>query len=367
MYGYGGDNMREFIVKIKPLTPIWTGDENRECKTLRETGMLGSLRWWYEALVRGLGGSACDSTSDNRCPDKDGNHCDVCELFGCMGWARKFRLEIESINLAVIPKNLKIKIGTRKKRVIRKREKYLIREVEGLMADGDIILKFMPLREISQNEWALLNKILQIIADYSALGAKTSQGSGVIKIAENNLPYKDENPKKSELKGKGNKINSPNLANFFFYKFHIKFKKGISNLIDKEVFWTHQSDHYGFIDNWENWKKLWSDYHFLPIAFHIRDAIRQVEDDKNKRHEIFGELGKGSKIFVSHCYKVDDTTVEVRVWGYDVEKSIKHKIKKELENKLKEKLFSKEEYKESLESCTLTEEKTGKEILGVVR
>ena len=346
--------MREFIVKIKPLTPIWTGNENMECKTLRETGILGSLRWWYEALIRGLGGSACDPTSDNRCPDKDGNHCDACELFGCTGWARKFRLVVE-FNTTVP----EVWVGTRKK----KGNKYLKRNVAGLMADGAIILKFIPLREISPNEWALLNKTLDIIAKYGALGARTSQGNGVIEITENNLPYKDKNPEKSELTGIGKKAVSPNLANFLFYKFHIKFNEEISNLINKKVFWTHQQDHHRFQDNWGDWRKVWNCYHFLPIAFHIRDAIRRMENDKNKRHEIFGESGKGSKIFVSHGYKVNDTTVEVRVWGYDVEDSIKNKIKEELKDKLKEKLFSREEYKKSLESCDLIKEKTGEEIL----
>ncbi len=347
-------------VKIKTLTPIWTGDVDKKCSKIKETGIIGSLRWWYEALVRGLGGSACSPTSNDRCPDEKGTRCDACELFGSTGWARKFRLEIEPINLAVIPE---IKIGTRERRVIKGKEKYLIRNVAGFMADGAIILKFIPLREISPNEWALLNKTLDIIAKYGALGARTSQGNGVIEITENNLPYKDKNPEKSELTGIGKKAVSPNLANFLFYKFHIKFNEEISNLINKKVFWTHQQDHHRFQDNWGDWRKVWNCYHFLPIAFHIRDAIRRMENDKNKRHEIFGESGKGSKIFVSHGYKVNDTTVEVRVWGYDVEDSIKNKIKEELKDKLKEKLFSREEYKKSLESCDLIKEKTGEEIL----
>lgn len=355
--------MEEFTVKIKPLTPIWTGNENRKCETLRETGIIGSLRWWYEALVRGLGGSACDPTSDNRCPDKDGNRCNVCELFGCTGWARKFRLEVESGKLAVIPE---IKIGTREKRVVQGREKYLIRNVKGLVTDK-IVLKFILVRDITPNEWALLNQTLQIIADHGAIGAFTAQGNGVIKIVENNLPYRDRKPENAILKKEGNTIGSPNLDDFFFYKFHVKFKEYIFNLIDKKVFWTHFLDYNSFKDGWGNWKELWSNYHSLPIAFHIRDAIRHLEDDKNKRHEIFGELGKGSRVFVSHGYKIDDKMVEIRIWGYNMEESIRNKIKKELENKLKEKLFSKEEYKENLESCILAEEKTGKEMLEELR
>jgi hypothetical protein len=86
---------------------------------------------------------------------------------------------------------------------------------------------------------------------------------------------------------------------------------------------------------------------------------------------MFGELGKGSKVFVSHGYRIDDKTIEIRIWGYDMKKnvkdreeeSIKNKIKKELETKLKEKLFSKEEYKQHLERCILKDEKSGRQLL----
>jgi CRISPR-associated protein Cmr1 len=87
-------------VKIKTLTPLWTGDIDGECNKIKETGIIGSLRWWYEALVRGLGGYACDITSNNsleKCDyyrDKD-RICDACRLFGCTGWSRRFRIETE--------------------------------------------------------------------------------------------------------------------------------------------------------------------------------------------------------------------------------------------------------------------------------
>ena len=350
--------MGELTVKIKPLTPLWTGDEKRECNTLRETGIIGSLRWWYEALIRGLGGSACDPTNTT-CDGKD--HCAACELFGCTGWARKFRLEVESGKLAVIPE---IKIGTRKKRVIRRREKYLIRNVKGLVADR-IVLKFILVRDITPNEWALLNQTLQIIADYGAIGAFTAQGNGVIKIVENNLPYRDIKPENAILKKEGNTIKSPNLNDFFFYKFHIRFSEDIFNLINDEVFWTHQPDHHDFTDDWENWKKLWNDYHIIPIACHIRDSIRHLESKRKRRHVIFGTGGKearSSKIFVSHGYKIDNKTIEIRILGYDVEKDIQNKIKKELKNKLKEKLFSNGN-QQYLERCILKDEKSGRQLL----
>lgn len=344
--------MKEFTILIKPLTPIWTGDEGRKNTTLRETGIIGSLRWWYEALMRGLGGTACDPTKTN-C--KDSLHCDTCELFGCTGWARKFRLET---NFSTTISELSI--GTREKRKVRNNWIYLKRNVAGFISDGSIALTFIPLREISKNEWGLLNATIKIIGDYGAIGAHTSQGNGVIKIVENNLPEQMHKINISELKKSDKNVNNyPNLNNYFFYKFHLKFKEDISEVIKKKAFWTHNFDQRDFNDN--NWETLWKNYHLLPIAFHIRDAARHFEVDRKKRHDIFGELGNGSKVFVSHGYKIDEKTVEFRVWGYDVGNSLKNNIKNKLNSGLKQKLFS--DGKDALEICELKEEKSGEELL----
>ncbi len=197
--------MEKFTVKIKPLTPIWTGSAERSSTTLRETGIIGSLRWWYEALIRGLGGTACDPTNESsRCKldhDKfykaikngssiqdalDAQICQVCQLFGCTGWARKFRLEIEQL-------------------------------------DGEIIFKFIPLRKIEDIEWALLNKTIRIISDYGAIGGKLAEAEcGIIWIEQNDLdkfiPKKEE--LNNYLKKKAESADNPNLSRFIFV--HIK-------------------------------------------------------------------------------------------------------------------------------------------------
>jgi len=367
----GEDKMREFTVKIKALTPIWTGDAERKCSVLRETGVIGSLRWWYEVLIRGLGGYACDPTNESKKCNLEQNKfnkaissgksiqealdeqiCPSCQLFGCTGWGRKFRLEVEFNT--TIPEAW---IGTREKQ----NNKYLKRNVSGLMADGTIVLKFTPLKEITSNEWISLNKTLEIIENCGALGAKISQGNGVIEIVENNLPHKDEKIKEF---GNSNDNKLPNLKKFFFCKFHVEFKEDISDLIKKKVFWTHSLDHTDFQDNWENWKKFWNDYHFLPIAFHIRDIIRPLENNRDKRHEIFGKLGSGSKVFVSHGYKMNEKAIEFRIFGYDVD-IIKSKIKENLNRNLKDKLFSTSN--DYFADCKITEEKTGEKILEEVR
>lgn len=83
--------MSEKTYTLKALTDLWTGNYQRKPDRTILTGLLGSVRWWFEALVRGLGGSACDPTADGvRCPDKQGHYV-VCELFGRTSWARKFR------------------------------------------------------------------------------------------------------------------------------------------------------------------------------------------------------------------------------------------------------------------------------------
>ncbi|WP_242868908.1 type III-B CRISPR module RAMP protein Cmr1 [Desulfotomaculum copahuensis] len=140
---------------FKALTDIWTGDADGRNGHFKETGFLGSLRWWFEVLVRGMGGSACDPTGDGcRCPDvrikdavKPEHHCVVCELFGCTGWARKFRLDVIANG------------GDVQSTQIRKSDKF--------------VLRFIPLKPIQDKEWALLDLTLRLIYDYGAVGGKT--------------------------------------------------------------------------------------------------------------------------------------------------------------------------------------------------
>ncbi len=142
------------VFKLKALTDIWTGDANRQGSRLIPTGLLGSIRWWFEVLVRGLGGKACDPTvKEVRCPaaskapHEPGHHCVVCELFGCTGWARKFRFEVLDEN------------DQPKQSQIRK--------------DETFILRFTEIRPISEEEWCLLCLTLRLIADYGAIGGRT--------------------------------------------------------------------------------------------------------------------------------------------------------------------------------------------------
>ena len=93
-------------IQLHTVTPIWTGGVERQQMTrIQESSIIGSLRWWYEVIVRGLGGHACDPTATEgeavRCrydPQKTqppGKQlCEVCQIFGATGWRRRFRLEV---------------------------------------------------------------------------------------------------------------------------------------------------------------------------------------------------------------------------------------------------------------------------------
>lgn len=97
-------------VTLQTLTPLWTGGVDGSMDRIHESGILGSLRWWYEAIVRGLGGEACDPT-EHACnidaekykegaelPERErlraAGLCDACQLFGATGWRRRFRLDV---------------------------------------------------------------------------------------------------------------------------------------------------------------------------------------------------------------------------------------------------------------------------------
>ncbi|HDL53960.1 MAG TPA: type III-B CRISPR module RAMP protein Cmr1 [Proteobacteria bacterium] len=134
----------ERIYQFRALSDLWTGSANGKHNRLITTGLLGSIRWWFEVLVRGLGGSACDPT-DTKC--KDRKHCVVCELFGCTGWARKFRFEVLG------------KDGTPKTTQITQNDPFQF--------------CFAELRPIRVEEWTLLDATLRLIAGYGAIGGKT--------------------------------------------------------------------------------------------------------------------------------------------------------------------------------------------------
>ncbi len=134
----------ERTYELTAKTDLWTGDADRKGGHLITTGLLGSIRWWFEVLVRALNGHACDPTR-TQCEGR--NHCVICELFGCTGWARKFRFEV-----------LDEKGST---------------QADQIEKEHNFSLRFTPLRPIHIEEWSLLDATLHLIAEYGAIGGRT--------------------------------------------------------------------------------------------------------------------------------------------------------------------------------------------------
>jgi CRISPR-associated protein Cmr1 len=205
------------------LTPLWTQgvDANRlvVIDRIHETGLMGSLRWWYETVIRGLGGYACDPVDEqSRCAFNTEAYerarhngqsglaaagaglaqvCPACRLFGCTGWARKMRLEAQG----------------------------------GATKNQRLLLIIQELKPLEDVERWLLVKTMGLIADYGALGGRTpwkpqksptvGKDYGLVRLE--NLPQVPGNLSqarqwvtKHSPCGKRNHEKWPDLRYFFF-------------------------------------------------------------------------------------------------------------------------------------------------------
>jgi len=175
----GGIVIEPMKVEIQTLTPIWTGDAEGKCTTIKETAIIGSMRWWYEAIVRGMGGYACDPTSEQSCQfdskayDEEYKRylkaneskelaskyaleaglkkvCPACRLFGCTGWKRRFKILVNNFG------------GT-----------FTQERNDGY--SGNFEIEFYEIFNISDSEKWLLYQTLQIIENYGAIGGRTTR------------------------------------------------------------------------------------------------------------------------------------------------------------------------------------------------
>ncbi|CAD7768706.1 MAG: RAMP superfamily protein [Candidatus Methanoperedenaceae archaeon GB50] len=219
-------------IKIKALTPIWTGGVEGKPDRLHETGIIGSMRWWYEAIVRGLGGYVCDPTSEKRCElsgkektreERLAKLCPACYLFGCGGWKRRFVFHIE--NAPTIPLHFRTSVNMNKNWLKR------IFGGEGQNIDslsvfyGDMTVRIIIRTDDVDYISSQLIMLFNFISRYGGLGAKLQYGFGQIRVLESESVSGDSVIRVGlkELKKKiqanvfseGQKVNTPyTLENF---------------------------------------------------------------------------------------------------------------------------------------------------------
>lgn len=323
--------MREPIeVTLQPLTPLWTGDANQGGSRLRETGILGSLRWWYEALLRGLGHYACDPSSGSCVYDENTklrSICLACQLFGCTGYSRRFRLTVAGGGGAGKLVEVKLRHPGRP-------------DHRGWRIPptvcGPLTLRLRPMRPdaLGDFERAAMRHTICLVERYGALGAKTSHGQGAVKIIHWGAPSPvmttdawigavntalKARPSETETK----QPPPPTLSDFI----------GVTVTLDPAV--TSRTD-------W--WKaipltgvadfSLGSDPKWVPSAPAVRAQLRGwlrnnanfprfSGDLRDDRHRLMGyvpkrnerEDARGSDVFVTHLYKADERWV-MRIFAF---------------------------------------------------
>lgn len=227
---------------LRALSDIWTGSVkfrkevgcSRSKKTelrgdivnnrLITTGLLGSIRWWFEVLVRGLGGYACDPTRTKCTVEK---RCVVCELFGCTRWARKFAF-------AVLDND--------------------IPRYEQLTGGNQFKIRFTALRQVCIQEWALLELTVRLIAKYGAIGGRT--------INKPSEEYHQKNLDKEHQETESQEKDIPDHhADYGLIKFlRVEYKPHyrpvskfqLQNYIQE---WPHKPSHNGF--EWASLDNFW--------------------------------------------------------------------------------------------------------------
>lgn len=182
-------------IRLRTLTPIWTGGVDGTSDRLHESGLIGSLRWWYEAVVRGLGGSACDP-SEHRCefkPEREqykaalregkngpellraANLCDACQVFGATSWRRRFRLTVDDSTGKDDMAESWSTTGNRLKRDSQKRPQWYFKTPA---RHGAFAVSVLPLTV--DFDPVLLLGLFKLIEEQAGLGAKTQLGYGWI-------------------------------------------------------------------------------------------------------------------------------------------------------------------------------------------
>jgi len=334
-------------IKIEACTPIWTGGvESGKCDRIHETSILGSLRWWMEVLVRGMGGYVSDPTSENRsgfdldkykkskAVDKrqrlhDAGLCDVSQIFGATGWKRRFRLDLiedgtyhdNSVSPKIeLPKyeyeykdkdgNTKRKTGTPKW--------HFPEKSDDKPKSGVFTLKIESLDPSFNPE--VICGLVQFIADWSALGARSQMGFGVIKVLGDRINTQPLYNWLISIAGNKLYLDMPSLQNIFLAQIQLKNSNSLLKEIDTfklkyELRGLFRTEKKTMLNN--------SQDKGLVLKKDRKDRkdknIHDGDGGKKLRHFIMGTAKDGrmaAKIKISRPYNNENRDKLIRVWGW---------------------------------------------------
>lgn len=216
------------VFHLRAAATVWTGTAPQEQETrLRLSGLLGGIRWWAEAVVRGAGGYACDPTVQaNRCATL-ADACVICRLFGSSG------LKGDGKDAPLAAKFM-LRAWDQDPRTAREQEA----RTSPLETNAEFFLEFyFPRQRLpTEAERYLLLKTMEVIVGYGSVGARTTlkpsngpnaglprhQDYGILAAAAS-LPPPSELQKAAfrhacSAAGKTGLTGWPDLRNFWFVK-----------------------------------------------------------------------------------------------------------------------------------------------------
>lgn len=308
-------------ITLETVTPIWTGGAKGEADRLHATGIMGSLRWWYEALVRGVGGRVCEPSQDNCSYDKDAPYeglCDVCRIFGATGWARRFKLTVidqerlqqKSSSASILDRGKRVFVVPHDNDNADSRW-YL----NGNPRAGSFTLEIAPTFPLSVTKFLsegespkyldvnIIGALLQFIADNASLGAKPQMGLGIVRL-------------------KDRRSTQP-LTEHLEELIDLYEKNGDSVSFDQ--YDELPSLHTMFFMRLEAGKKS-SDLETFKLKYNLRKEFQKFTADV--RHSILGYAPKswekeedrqGAKVMMSYPYDDDRMPYgnhTIRLWGW---------------------------------------------------
>lgn len=352
--------MNRLEIQMRTLTPLWTGGAKGSSAQPRETGLLGSMRWWYEGILRGMGGRVCDATADetsHRCIYKRekgesfeqafAKLCLACRLFGCTGWRRRFRLEVDGLaeqDLFFVTKEeaypatsnwLWNIFGGEKTGGGRVREGRTTTYTIGSKAlwGENAMLTIVPLGGDSEATLAKVSYLLDTVARWGALGAKPQHGFGQFQIVQGLDPLLVEEGRElvrdDARQTPGSRVPAEyfDVGSFFSHVYELPgepYRGGTKLIGDPPAQFDYRQ-------------------HFVPCAFDIRFRSRvkdfQTGEGENfgmrfwfrdwlgetEIHRQFGRTGErqadkdksASRVFVSHLYRLEPNGPwQLKVWGH---------------------------------------------------
>lgn len=352
--------MTSLDIHLKTLTPLWTGGVDRSCDRLHESGLIGSLRWWYEILLRGLDIYVCDPTSDDpetRCSfNSEAYHlakssgcseeesltkglstvCPVCYLFGTTGWARLFRLQV--VQSQTTPLHFRS--------TLKPNSKWLSNIFDSTnVIYGRISIRFSFRRGYENYARRQIALIFHLIANYGGLGSRTQHGFGQITFPEElrdidlsqSLQELKSHIKEQNLYSTGPMIDTPfDLQNFIWLHYELPISSIYLFLQDSAYFGS---------------KEKQGEKDYIPCVFDLRykgtgnfgmrkwlrekgwkesQKLKQLDDldhllGSRSQMKIDEDLRTAGRVFFSMPYKKDNNTYAMRMWAF-WPRELQHKL-----------------------------------------